>query len=150
MEKKIEDYLHLYIGVKLERGGIVTHKLLAAADEAAFDAYLDFKPILRPLSSMTEEEMKEIVMLGFESKDIADMLIEKVTRRSEVQEHVRFGTAIPYTAWDKNGKVQMAGTISAHELSADQFRYLVSRSFDLFNLIPEGLALDATKQPLTQ
>lgn len=102
MEKKIEDYLHLYIGVKLERGGIVTHKLLAAADEAAFDAYLDFKPILRPLASMTEAETKEY----------KDLFLE-------------------------------------HPDCYEKTRWLLSKGFDLFNLIPEGLALDSTPQPIT-
>jgi hypothetical protein len=28
---------------------------------------------------------------------------------------------------------------------AEQFQYLLSKSFDLFNLIPEGLAIEKTK-----
>lgn len=32
----------------------------------------------------------------------------------------------------------------------EKTRWLLSKGFDLFNLIPEGLALDSTQQPLTQ
>lgn len=63
MEKKIEDYIHYYPGRKLlviksrypyKKGDIISFSQLPPA------SLLDFiKLILRPLASMTEEEMKE-------------------------------------------------------------------------------------------
>jgi hypothetical protein len=66
------------------------------------------KPILRPLSDMTEEESKEIGFWG-------------------VWHDVEFNAL----AWD-----------DVH-WSPEDFRILLSHHFDLFNLIPEGLAIDA-------
>lgn len=106
--------------------------------------YSDVKLILRNLSDMTEEEMLEFVLLRFEGRDIAERLIKRVTKRSEVQQHVNFGTGIPYAAWGHSDKIEMVGTISANELGAEGFRYLLSCGFDLFNLIPDGLAIDKT------
>lgn len=64
--KEIKDYLHLYLGSAIadssDNNFIVCHSL-----DASFLDYIlsskrskDFKPILRPLSDATPEEVKEI------------------------------------------------------------------------------------------
>lgn len=128
MEKKIEDFLHLYFGCDCEIAVIVPGQELSWERDklnirwmhGCLNKLVEVKPILRPLSDMTEEEKKEI---GFEAFHML---------RSDLGER----------------------NLPARNLScmwaARQTAYLLSRSFDLFNLIPEGLALDSTQQPITQ
>jgi hypothetical protein len=85
MEKKLEDYQHLYKGIEL----------------------IDGKLPLRPLSDMTEDEMTKIEK--FYGKYAGKGLEERLNTDAEIT------------------------------------RYLLSKHFDLFNLIPERLALDKTK-----
>lgn len=59
--KNIKDYLHLYIGCKVSYTGMannrtLTVKWLGGLLEA--NGWQNIKPILRPLSDMTEEEFK--------------------------------------------------------------------------------------------
>lgn len=72
--KKIEDYLHLYLGCELlskSTGEVVATLLGVVGNEAHFkvsgvkySARCDnYKPILRPLSDMTEEERSELIYL---------------------------------------------------------------------------------------
>lgn len=140
-EKKISDYLHLYIGCKLERGGIVTHNLLAAAEEAAFDAYLDFKPILRPISSMTKEEAIEVTKPVVAYGDIPN-------RRVYITYKNSFGDII--VSWGEGIREKYSPTKET-AFSPQQFHYLLSKHFDLFNLIEDDLAIAApssiNKQP---
>lgn len=131
MEKQLKDYLHLYLGCDLWTGtGRV--KLIAIQAECIpntdFTVYClngniihrctmdeNTKPLLRPLSSMTEEEGK-----------ILDAMAQ--------QQHDNF-TEIPNCKFFTGIRTK----------SADAFLYMLSRSFDLFNLIPDGLAIDSTK-----
>lgn len=62
--KKIEDYLHLYIGQEVKvPGGIVglTHGLISRFD---FKHY-GMKLLLRPLSSITKDEVKESTIKNY-------------------------------------------------------------------------------------
>lgn len=65
MEKNTKDYLHLYLGCEAywqEEGYKSTY-----SRPIDFDMLRDadwIKPILRPLSSMTEEEGNELEMMG--------------------------------------------------------------------------------------
>lgn len=81
--KKIEDYLHLYIGVDVEStGGKYMGKLVSVGindqaivvhpegDQRGLFSYLSWlKPILRPLSDMTEEEMQECGNMIYDFSD---------------------------------------------------------------------------------
>jgi hypothetical protein len=114
MSKKIQDYLHLYgTGVIVffdRQNWRVTEFRRKTVKGTRTDQshsnefyYHECRPILRPLSDMTDEER---VYLGF-SAMIKDEII-----------------------W-----------------TPEKYRYAISRGFDLFNLINEGLAIDKTKQP---
>ena len=122
MKKDIKDYLHLYLGCEILTGtGNVT--LIAVQKEVIpctnFRIIVlngnvvhevsgrDFKPLLRPLSDMTEDEDDKI-----------DSLMPSPSYRDNINENY----------WN-----------------VKQFLYLLSKGFDLFNLIPEGLAIDKTK-----
>ena len=119
MEKKIEDYLHLYLGCEVwdsynEKKGVlfgidlntsgfdnvkVLHKVVWSL------SFEWIKPILRSVNDMTEEEKRNI--------DGTD-----------------WNNTIPGGAW---------------EYSPETFRYLLSKHFDLFGLIKSGLAINAAE-----
>jgi hypothetical protein len=125
-QRKISDYLHLYLGCEClmtknsyhavhelhlssnEPFGL-TGKLLHYFIEPTTKA--EIKPILRPLSDMTEEEMQECGNMEYDFSDDPDL-----------------------NKWEpKDFEIG---------LSPRQFAWLLSKHFDLFDLIPDGLALD--------
>jgi hypothetical protein len=67
--KDIKDYLHLYLGGKVEIGATLPGVLLGVEGNAAFVKHFtegricmalkQIKPILRPLSDMTEDELSK-------------------------------------------------------------------------------------------
>lgn len=72
-----------------------------------------FEPILRLLSSMTEEEKKEVGFAGFQALR------------------------------ETFGEPALPAKYISCMWAAKQTTYLLSKHFDLFNLIPDGLAIDA-------
>lgn len=121
--KKILDYLHLYLGAEFQliedyTDGMITFKsndrLMLTVDvlNQVEHGWMKGKPILRPLSDMSEEEMKECGCLTYDFSDEEDLM---------------------------NWEWQDFQTL----LSVEQFLWLLSKHFDLFNLIAEGLAIDA-------
>ena len=118
MEKKIEDYAHLYIGSSCiwsrRKGDIKKECIITVSDLPWLRSMPVFKPILRPLSDMTEEEAEEInAELG--SNHLANNLKDKSYYAMNV--HVQFDLT---------------------------FR-LLRMGFDLFGLIDSGLAIDKSK-----
>lgn len=129
--KQLKDYLHLLIGCKIivdksnywfvhefiiHKGDMVdlTPLLLSRIDINGKDVVI--KPILRQLSSMTKDEWNEFEVII--TKDYSKMItIDSISKEGE---------------W----------TRIKHAFEAE--RYLLSKHFDLFNLISEGLAIDAT------
>lgn len=73
MEKKIEDYLHLYMGCACKikhRIAFITDKITPSTIIGITERNWKVNPILRPLSDMTEEENIEYSKVS--SKNIAD------------------------------------------------------------------------------
>lgn len=169
-DKNIKDYLHLYLGcevqtnIKIAQGEHKPFKLAKAklVDVDINGAYLiglilendtdmeiyqpnEVKLILRPLSDMTEEEFTEVVMIHWGiSRDIIEQKISRIERTKEVKQNTKFGTSIPYVAFDKEGKHYMTATFSDKSCTPEQFQYLLSKHFDLFRLIESKLAIDKT------
>lgn len=134
MKKKIEDYLHLYgidCAVMTPDGAgnimvlypkrievtinTIQYKQVMTGTKGASEMHWKFpydviKPLLRPLSSMTEMEIVE--MMGLYGGTAS------------------FRKDNPFT----------------HRFSPEQFRYLLSKHFDLFGLIEANLAIDSTLQ----
>lgn len=127
MEKKIEDYLHLYLGCEVmgtepawgeSRKGYLTgiHGEYEAeiqffeedgvnvSESPAYNKFTQVKPILRPLSSMTQEEADD-----YNKKSATRFSLDYF--RDQVMEE------------------------------AEVTRYLLSKHFDLFGLIDAGLAI---------
>ena len=116
--------------------------------------FTNVKPFLRPVSNMTDEEFREVVLLywgiSFDSKQI-----KRIERRAEVKQPSEFGTSIPYTVYgttDKDGAGDeqhlFSTTFSSKSLNPEQFMYLLSKQIDLFGWIGRDLAIDKTKSSI--
>lgn len=124
--KELKNYIHLYLGcdILVEKSNYhFVHSLsIYVGDVKKMTAELLYnlsvgsgiiiKPILRPLSDLTEYEAYEYACITFPSI--------------------------------KRNQVSLKGCIKEinNGLKAEEVRYLLSKHFDLFNLIAEGLALD--------
>lgn len=155
MTKNIKDYLHLYNGCTIRRFnkhiGTLDGKLCGFKD-GFNESYIlvnhgmnivrvgwneEFKPILRPLSSMTDDEAIEVCKFETPKGRWGDIEIEEI-RDNKI--------------WYLDGSMFHGDGISEYEdcfiyfnqLDSEQFRFLISKHFDLFGLIKEGLAIDAT------
>ncbi len=146
MEKKIDSYLPFYLGCivsgiygigylrGIDKNGwcMVTWKKDMAQGDEDFTQHdketeiKHVKPHLRPLSSMTEEELVETLRI-FEPT----MELEK-DRIKGAHKSIK-----------RDGIKAMIGN-EDYDMSkyAVLIHYLLSRHFDLFNLIPEGLAIN--------
>jgi hypothetical protein len=93
---------------------------------------LNIKPILRPLSNMTEDEAVELVK-------IRSTTYRWVTAEVVNQHILRF--EFEY----ESSRRRRSTTLRFDELSPEEVRYLLSKGFDLFGLIEAGLAIDKTK-----
>lgn len=118
--KKIEDYLHLYLGcdifVPRQNQDLKDDIMrLTAAKMCGYDLS-NVKPILRPLADMTEEE----------GALMDDMAKRQRDNYIEIQ-NCKFFDGI-------------------RTESAEAFAFLLSKHFDLFGLIEAGLAIDKTNQ----
>lgn len=113
MSKEIKDYLHLYLGCDIEEK--VSHKdscrVFKLTDENLKNILFQpkyYKPILRPLSDMDDEEKKEY----------GEMIPDIVNARHPYQPYIN--------------------------LNAKRTLWALSKHFDLFSLIENGLAIDAS------
>lgn len=130
--KKLSDYLHLYLGCYINRAGRIEkidYSLLIYTD--ANNLWEHTKPLLRPLSDMTEEEVVTLIY-----------------KRSNIYLNVRFVefwmNKVRFEFEYKSSSRRRTDDQSFDELDSGQFLYLLKQGFDLFNLIPDGLAIDKT------
>lgn len=94
------------------------------------DNEFDLKPILRPLSSMTEKETTEIVLLNRMVKNTLTSVL--------------FDCKFTIKYLTPNGFNPQGGEIDLRQNNPQTFAYLLSVHFDLFGLIESGQAIDAT------
>lgn len=130
MQKKIEDYLPFYLGCKVKWGSDTA--VLIDTDKVNCNLFMDgkkyntsisnIKPYFRLLDSMTEDEQ-------FEMSEITGL-------------HIR----------DLFVKALQEGTKYVIDVrnSFEVVKYLLSKHFDLFGLIENGLALNEKDLPVTQ
>jgi len=160
--KDIKVYLHLYIGCEVARkhdGGEVEYAKLVGICQSEsepdktvsiLDVGLDYfhewyveetVPILRPLSDMTEEEMVEFVCLQHNS-------IHTNIDRTEITKirwaYENSSNGINATWFKRCGTGASVGSKTFHinQSDPDQFKFLLSKGFDLFGLIDAGLAIN--------
>lgn len=163
MEKKLSDYLHLYgidcpIMTPDGLGGVLV--IYPKAVEVSLNVieyqqqmkgrkgggemhykyfYPEVKPILRALSSMTEEEAIEMVGLSESEGDYNDV---KTYRN-------KFNDIIVTWQGSHESRDEFNATGELF-YCADQYQWLLKKGFDLYHLIEDGHAIDSTQQPITQ
>lgn len=148
MEKKIEDYLHLYFGCLCKIEGYVGDNLfhfdglvslengikaLVYADNGQeyYEPHL-VKPILRPLNDMTDDEVSVCWdKLGW-NKGAGN---NSVNRRELLFNELNDDPSPPQKHYDGIGFISMLVILP----------YLLSQGFDLFGLIDAGLAIDKSR-----
>ena len=134
--KDIKDYLHLYLGCEVESPhGVGTllsvtnyNHVTVNADGDTYFKTDEVKPILRPLSDIRPKEVANLI-------GVYDLAVEKANYESPFFQ-------IQYR--DENNEQQFKHTYLAH-LNPEQFVFLLSNQFDIFELIESGLAIDKTK-----
>lgn len=120
-KKDIKDYLHLYLGCDCDRSGRlerIDYSFLVWCENN--HRLKDVKPILRALSDMTEEEIQTLYGIYNSGKECKPHLLK---------------------TWYSNFNWHYADA-SQHRVRFDAIPFLLSRGFDLFNLIPDGLAIN--------
>lgn len=129
MEKKIEDYKHLYKGQQIEYYGPNLSKE---------------RLILRPLSSMTEEEAIELFKMEYSASTTVNWISIEMRKEDIRPFHEKLKIEPSYRVNAKylldNGKESgMSGSMSMKEFNSEQFTWLLSKGFDLFGLHEAGL-----------
>lgn len=160
MNKNIKDYLHLYLGCDVsvrkknrieawQRGRIsevsrnsnhgdwievwfpevitITNEQWEDSSSNAhnyFIGYDEIKLILRPLSDMTEEEMKQVAWLQFNYK-------AEDVRGKDRHGNIKVVNKSPFYYWIN----------PIRNTNPETTLYLLSKHFDLFGLIEDGLAI---------
>lgn len=152
--KKIEDYLPFYLGCEtevFEEDEPFIKRRILTAENLDNTIHWGEKPYLRPLSDMTEEEGIEILSRLYKhlfDLDAAFSDIEIVRDRSNIN---KFGIIVseenykekigmmldPFRGFEMSIEGQMMNVPQA-----EIFHILLSKHFDLFNLIEAGLAIE--------
>jgi hypothetical protein len=159
-EKKIQEYLHFYFGCRVwidekEYGRLVggdyvpnsvnqiyhNIELDGEKDDDGYPVIIPYnddfdspsrvKPILRPLSAMTEEEMLSYARI---TRPEAEKIVFK---DGGISSYYNPGDTTFYK-WAKH---------RLDVFTPEETLWLLSKHFDLFGLIESGLAVDKTKQP---
>lgn len=149
----IKDYLHLYLGQNakvifvseaaephLAKLGSVV--LIDTITLCLCDTSDDFnvKPILRPLSSMTEEEAEQIAIIAFGQPDSVKWRIEHKKGYLKIyRKHYSRNIVIDHTSGDVDFYDDDGLDTSLQQ--TEIFRTLLSKGFDIFDLHSKGLCL---------
>jgi hypothetical protein len=150
---KLQDVLHFYIGCKFGtirngKGGMLVDRIVSACPEQRIIHssnwedfnYEDIKPILRPLSSLTDEEMKDLYCCD----------VWALAKKKDITK-IGFDGGYTNCIWmeytgqidDQTGSRNYITRFYLNHLSSYHFQWLISRGFDVFNLINQGHALNA-------
>lgn len=134
-KKSLKDYLHLYLGCRLKIGdGIwadnAPHTFAAHLRSIELGDGLPIKLILRPLSDMDRSEAKLLLLQD-------DFYADHQVNIIDLNENVFIGIIyeIQYNDRGRYWKKQQSLT---RNLGPNHIKFLLSKGFDLFNLIEEG------------
>lgn len=120
MKKEIKDYLHLYLGCEIIcRNSGKVGKVILHGENLQKAINLQWTPILRPLSDMTEKECDEFGIASDGGEYIYDCLTPDAV----------------YSSW--------SAVIGVSEAS-ERINEMRKRWIDCDGLIESGLAIDAT------
>lgn len=103
------------------------------------DVDFKFKLVLRRLSSMTEEEIKNLFHYDKIVSQYKDISFQR-----ELFNDVLTGITINYSVEiEEGGLMPQSWTMEFCSMNAQDFVWFLRHGFDLFQLIDEGLAIDA-------
>ena len=106
-------------------------------------SFFNPKPILRPLSSMTEDEMKDLYLLVFNRKFVGDNVTHRDIGKKEDRIVLWSGVERLFIYMD--GDVGADCDLHNYRVHMPTIiKWELSKHFDLFGLIEAGLAIDAT------
>lgn len=139
MKKELKDYLHLYLGCEVRtidyygkewKQQLLTPQLYSELFHTGHFSYqVEFiKPILRPLSDMTEEEKVKVYLWEYANNESGELVKNDSDRDF-------------FVVKNEHG---MRCYVNLHHFSAETTRKLLKAGFDLFGLIESGLAIDKT------
>jgi hypothetical protein len=140
MEKKLQDYLHYYMGATFwtdNSQGEVNPETLRFI-YPMIEKGKNFQLHLRRVNDITESELKEMLQ-RLTLIDLADCEFE--------YDHIwvnatRKGVVIDCLSIEKGGLIDMMHYSPGTMPQGEAVHYLLSKQFDLFNLIDTGLAVD--------
>ena len=148
MKTEFKDVAHLYLGVEVvntigkHMGKIVSVSIDGTATINPLDEFKprviilnSLKPILRPLSDMTDEEFAAY-----------STMLERCDYEAYIEISDSGERRIGYEWEDGICGVLINSYVGKNLVAV--FSYLLSRSFDLFGLIESGEAIDKTKMNL--
>lgn len=144
MESHLKDILHLYLGCEcdLTKDDNFHFPHSVKLDAALLGNFLllpesyRVKPLLRPLSCMSEEECITLVKLS-EGEQYGDNLHKRIYN---CYKNTRWQTVV---SWGETAREKNIPANKTH-FSPAEFTYLLSIGIDLFNLIENGFAIDKT------
>lgn len=166
MEKKLKDYLHLYMGCEVyddtnKYKQPITPALLSTYWNEEEDDYMgQIKPILRSLHYATREEREEMIWLLMERANLHLDADARITREEMVDciestEPDDNAVCVYFTCRCFEGLLYLSshsGLLRLYdqddkeqpvEYNPELIRYQLSCGFDIHGLIDEGLAIDA-------
>ena len=144
MKKELKDYLHLYLGCVGFGSSGCAICLTAESLTLILKGEVKFTPILRPLSDMTKEEMKELYLIVFNRKFLGD----NITHRDIGKKNERWvlWSGVERLFIYSDGDVGADSDLSHYRVHMPTvILWFLSKHFDLFGLIDAGLAIDATE-----
>lgn len=159
MEKNIKDYLHLYLGceVGIKDGGILygnekmteinTYGYVHLYERDGYWPIDQIKPILRPLSDMSEEERKELWKYIFKREfNENGIIVFRKDRTTSTEPRYVMSSGLERLGIEMNGTIWADSDLSPFKHNQHEVTlWLLSKRFDLFGLIESGLAIDKTK-----
>lgn len=173
-KRKIEDYIHLYLGcdvlVKYTDNKIEERRKLSAFGLTCLlnnDSFIEYyKPILRSPASLTDDEAIHIANIIQPQLDSVKWKVKKTySRNSEVltsficyrkyyQNEIvidAFWNEVEcYTKESLDGEEHKTPLIDVYPHQHEVTKYLLSIGMDLYDLIKDGLAIDKSTIPQPQ
>lgn len=149
--KELKDYIHLYLGCKcliqqfgehpksfgviscVEHGDSLVMIIDSGPNTRAI-RITEIKLVLRPLSSMTDVEVRELIQYDKLCEEYKSLVYEFFPdgKRIEIQWSVETDDGI---------KIPNNWTLSLIEMNAHDFAWALKKGFDLFGLKEAGLAI---------
>lgn len=136
MKNKIEHYQHLYLGCRIVSSNGTELQLSSDNLQRAINE--NWRLLLRRLKDMTEEEMFGLCDDYGEYGDVPGRRNYESYKNQWGEKVVSWGTTLR-EKWIP---------IRCEVWTPNQFSFLLSKHFDVFGLIEDGLAIDATKQTI--